>query len=296
MVLLSIITPHYNMPDTLRRLVDSVPREDWIEHIVVDDKSDTDPEKLAEVKAYVTDKGSIWIDNTTDQKGTGICRDLGIQKATGKWVLIADADDYFIKGAADILCKYLDDEADVIYFAPCSIREGNNGRSYRHVPYRRLIQHFVSDPGEACEMRLRYMYVLDLSKMIRRNMIIENDVRSSLSPVANDVMFSILCAYYAKTVKATSETVYCMTQHPGSLTTTKNVEHFRKRIEIYIEQDRFMKEHLSESDYAYTRISARTMLLQCLLDYGIKEFFATVKHLRENHAPINLLALKVRRR
>lgn len=295
MVMLSIITPHYNMPDTLCRLADSIPRKEWIEHIVVDDKSDTGSKRLAETKEYVTAKGSIWVDNTTVHKGTGICRDLGIQKAAGKWILIADADDFFIDGAADILHKYLDDEADVIYFAPASIKEGKKERSLRHVPYKRLVERFISHPGEESEMRLRYMYVLDLSKMIRRSMIIENDVRSSMSPVANDVMFSVLCAYHAKTVKASTETVYCITEHPGSLTTTKNVERFRMRIDIYIEQDRFLKEHLSESAYANTRISARTMLLQCLFDYGIKEFLSTMKHLRKNHAPINLPAAKVRK-
>lgn len=292
MALLSIITPHYNMTETLKRLVDSIPDEEWIEHIVVDDKSDTKPEKTADAKRYVTAKGSIWIDNTTDLKGTGVCRDLGIQNASGKWIMIADADDFFVEGAFDILKRYIDDEADVIFFAPCSVNERRKGRSFRHVPYKRLVDRFVSDPGEENEMRLRYLYVLDLSKMIRRNLIRENNIKSSTSRVANDVMFSVLCAFHAKAVRAVPETVYCITENKGTLTTTKNVEHFRKRIDIYIEQTVFMKEHLSKRAYGKTRISARTMLLQCLLDYGIKEFFATVKRLRKEHAPINLLAMK----
>lgn len=296
MILLSIITPHYNMPDTLRRLIDSIPEDDRIEHIIVDDKSDIDGKKLADARAYAAAKGSIWINNDTDIKGTGTCRDLGIQKATGKWIIIADSDDYFTKHAFEIMQRYTDDEADVIYFAPTSIRESDGGMSSRHAPYKKLVDRFVTDPGQESEMRLRYLSVPDTSKMIRRSLIMENGIKSSVSPVANDVMFSVRCAYHAKSVKATSDVVYCITESEGTLTTTKNKERFRKRIDVYIEQAGFLKEHLPESAYADTRISARTLVLQSLMDYGVKEFIHTIKHLREKHAPVNPLAIKVRRR
>jgi len=37
---LSIIIPHYNIFELLRRLLDSIPKKDNIEIIVIDDKSD----------------------------------------------------------------------------------------------------------------------------------------------------------------------------------------------------------------------------------------------------------------
>ncbi len=293
MVLLSVITPHYNMPDTLRRLADSIPDEDWIEHIIVDDKSDIDTKLLADVKAYVCDKGSIWIDNDTEHKGTGICRDLGIQKASGKWIIIADADDYFTAEAFRIMQSYLEDEADIIYFAPDSVKEGSGKRSSRHIPYKRLVDCYVKEPGEENELRLRYLSVPDTSKMIRRSLITENDIHSSLVSVSNDVMFSVRCAYHAKSIKAESKPVYCITEGMGTLTTTKNVERFRKRIDVYIEQDHFLKEHLPDGAYGKIRISARMLVLQSLSDYGFGEFLATIRKLRKNHAPINPLALRI---
>ena len=295
MILISVITPHYNMTDTLRRLRDSIPEEDWIEHIIVDDKSDTDAAELEAAKAYAAGKGSIWIDNDTELKGTGICRDIGIRKASGKWILIADADDYFIKGAFDTMRRYVREEADIVYFAPISIRERDGGRSCRHVPYKRLVDRYAADPCSENELRLRYLSVPDMSKMIRRSLIIENNVKSSPSPVANDVMFSVLCAYHAKSVKAVRDAVYCITEGEGTLTTTKNAELFRKRIDVYIEQVNFLREHLSLSSYADTRISPRAMLLQCLADYGLKEFFLTIKHLKRENIPLNLLALRLKK-
>ena len=95
MIRLSIITPYYNMPETLCRLSASIPQEPWIEHIIVNDKSDMDPAALLNAKQYVTARGARWYDNTTQYKGTGICRDIGIRRAAGEWILIADADDFF---------------------------------------------------------------------------------------------------------------------------------------------------------------------------------------------------------
>lgn len=294
MVLLSVITPHYNMPDTLCRLRDSIPNDGWIEHIVVDDKSNCDGEKLNEAKSYVTARGSIWVDNKSDQKGAGVCRDLGIQKATGQWVMVADSDDYYVDGAFDIIAKYMEDEADIVYFPPTSIKKPENTPSDRHIPYMKLVTGYVSEPGKRSEMKLRYISVPDTSKLIRLKLIQDNCVKSSSSLVANDVMFSVRCAYYAKKIKASEEVIYCITESDGTLTTTKDVSRFRKRVDIYIEQNGFLREHLPAEDYSETCLSARGLIRQSLRDYGIGEMIRTVKCLRKNKAPINVFAKKIR--
>ena len=154
MILLSIITPHYNMPDSLPKLRDSIPEEPWIEHIVVDDKSDCDAKALAEVKEYVTKHGSIWVDNMTEKKGAGVCRDIGIRQAKGRWVLVADADDFFVDGAFAIISQYLNDEADIIYFTPTGIKVPSGEASERHAPYKKLVEEHVSYTDQKSEMRL----------------------------------------------------------------------------------------------------------------------------------------------
>lgn len=42
MIRLSIVIPHYNTPDLLQKLLDSIPVDEGIQVIVVDDKSDRD--------------------------------------------------------------------------------------------------------------------------------------------------------------------------------------------------------------------------------------------------------------
>jgi len=42
MIYYSFVIPHYNTPDLLQRLIDSIPQREDIEVIVVDDNSDDD--------------------------------------------------------------------------------------------------------------------------------------------------------------------------------------------------------------------------------------------------------------
>ncbi len=294
MIRLTVITPHYNMVRTLRRLIDSVPKRDWIEHIIVDDKSD-DGAALAEVKSYAAAAGARWIDNLTEQKGTGVCRDIGIREAKGGWIMIADADDYFTDGAFDVIGEYLEDEADIIYFAPTSRKEGSGEKSERHVPYRRLVHEYAVKKNREEELRLRFLSVPDAFKMIRRSMITDHGITSSKKPVSNDVMFSVRCAYHAKKIRAVEEVIYCITESPGTLTTAKNVQRFRTRIDVYIEQCLFLKKHLTRKDFRLIGLSASGLLLQCYREYGKAETVRALGQLLRNRVPVNLLDLQTRR-
>ena len=291
---LTIITPHYNMPDTLRRLVDSISKEDWIEHIIVDDKSDIEPGSLNDAKAYVTAQGSIWIDNTTEKKGAGVCRDIGVEHARGKWITFIDSDDFYVEGAFQTIAKHLDDKEDIIYFPPTSVFEGTNEPSQRHVPYMNLVNEYLSDRSKEHEIHLRYQSAPAVSKMIRSSMIHENNIHSSDTPVGNDVMFSMQCACHAKSITADEKTIYCITKSKGTLTTAKDVKRYRKRLDIYTEWLRYLKQNLPEDEYAMTGISARGLLFAGLLSYGPIELIRSIRYLRKNKVPINPFCGKVR--
>ncbi len=295
MIRLSIITPHYNMPKTLKRLSESIPDRDWIEHIIVDDKSDTDPTAIDEAKQFVLNRGARWFDNTTDIKGTGICRDTGIENASGEWILIADADDYFVDGAFDLIEKHLDDQADIIYFTPTSKKEENGLEGSSHIPYHRLVSKYVENKSRENELRLRYLCVADTCKLIRREIIVSRGIKSSYTVVANDVMFSTGCAFYAQKIEAFNDVIYCIMERPGTLTRTKNVQWLRQRIDIYSEQCSFLRERLPKDSFDDIGLSASGLLLQCYRDYGIIETLRGIHTLRRNKAPVDLLDLKTRK-
>ena len=295
MIRLSIITPYYNMPETLCRLSASIPQEPWIEHIIVNDKSDMDPAALLNAKQYVTARGARGYDNTTQYKGTGICRDIGIRRAAGEWILIADADDFFTDNAFEIIRRHIEDPADLFYFAPTSIKEGTSQKSDRHIPYERVVREFAQAPTRENELRLRYLSVPDTSKLIRREMIRKYKITSSHSAVSNDVMFSTRCAYHADKIAVSGEAVYCITEGAGTLTTTKDVGRFRQRIDMYIRQCRFLKKHLPEDSFSLIGLSASGLLYQCYRDYGQMEVMRSLLRIIRYKAPVNILDLQTRR-
>ena len=126
----SIIIPHYNIPDMLERLLKSIPLQDNIEVIVVDDKSDKNLDRLELLKLNYPNV--IFLDNTLS-KGAGNSRNIGMSNAKGKWILFADADDYFTEDFYEIVSKHIDDKDDVIFFFPTSVDFKTGKETGRHV-------------------------------------------------------------------------------------------------------------------------------------------------------------------
>ena len=86
----SIIIPHHNSPSLLQRLLNSIPERNDLEVIVVDDNSDE------EKRAYSSrsDVKILYIDKL-QTRGAGKARNEGLAVAQGKWLLFADADDFY---------------------------------------------------------------------------------------------------------------------------------------------------------------------------------------------------------
>jgi glycosyltransferase involved in cell wall biosynthesis len=88
--LVSVIIPYYNRPGKLLRALQSVMAQDYrpIEVIVVDDASTIPPEGLEQFSSLLHIKNS-------QNKGPGLSRNAGMQKATGSYLAFLDCDDYW---------------------------------------------------------------------------------------------------------------------------------------------------------------------------------------------------------
>ncbi len=107
----SFIIPHKNSPCLLSRCLDSIPERDDVEIIVVDDNSDED------LKPYTErdDTKIIFLDEKSSC-GAGHARNIGIENATGKWLLFADCDDYYMPNFLMVLDRFKDQDIDILYF------------------------------------------------------------------------------------------------------------------------------------------------------------------------------------
>lgn len=247
MYLFSVIIPHYNSVLSLKRLIDSIPVDPSVQLIIVDDKSSED---LSEVETLVKARSGIFLHNTTDKKGAGTCRNLGLSQATGKWLVFADADDYFLTGAFDIMMRHIDSEADIIHFIPTSIDLRTGKVSNRHTWCEKLVRRYLADSTvEENGMMLRYRYMVPWSKMIRNKMVQDAGIRFDEVMVSNDIMFSAKCGYCAKKIDAFAEKIYCVTRADGTLTTRHDEGLCRIRAIVFKEKYTFLAERVNFKKY-----------------------------------------------
>ena len=285
--MLSIVIPHYNSINTLRKLLDSIPVRDDIEIIVVDDKSNkniTEFNQLVESEKYNHVK---FLKNNTNKKGAGVCRNIGLRYVTKEWILFADADDFFMDGFVDKIKDYVDTDFDIVYFTPTSIDLITNEKSDRHVVFEKLINDYLQKKDRKSELKLRYEFPVPWSKLIKVQLIKENDIQFDEVIAANDIMFSAKIGYHAKKITASENVIYCVTKNKGSLTNTISEEVFDTRLQVRINYCKYLKNKLNKDDQQHINLRGRAMLLYSItFKLGIKKVISTYMILKKNNIEI----------
>lgn len=275
-IMLSIIVPYYNYVSGLRKLLKSIPVDDRIEVIVIDDGSYLECKQFAELKNETKNKNIIYW-SECENGGAGRARNKGIDMANGKYVLFADCDDFFVEDAFDIIIRtlYSYNDADVIFFAPTSITIEEKP-SERHEIYEKLVKSYVEDDGVLNETRLRFLFFSPCSKLIRRDLIIKRHIRFDEIKYSNDVMFSTKVGYYAKKVFAQNTSIYCIVEHEGSLTKNTCEEALMKRRKVYMRWKYFLCTHISCKKIRYIGLPYR-VYVAVILEF-IRIIFYEMRH------------------
>lgn len=215
---ISIIIPTKNSPQLLERCLQSIPIKEDIEVIVVDDNSDS---SQVDFKHYPgLNRPYTQVLFTKEGKGAGYARNIGMNHATGKWLLFADSDDFYNKGAFDELSKYVDSSAEVIYFNVNSVDTNTLKPSNRDKNFQKYIDLYLGGKDKNGDS-IKFRKWEPWNKMIRRDFIKSHDIRFDEIPRCNDMIFSLLVSFYAKCIEIIDTKVYCVTTNPQSITKTK---------------------------------------------------------------------------
>ena len=196
----TFIIPHKNCPDLLQRCVDSIPERDDVQVIIVDDNSDTDKKPSVDRKGV-----EVVLLDAEHSKGAGRARNVGLERANGKWLLFADADDFYTDYLSTLLNKYADDETtDIVYLNACMFDENGNITPFKT---DKLINNYISGIKGA-EMDLRYNLWTPWSRMLKRLVVTENHLFFDNLPAGNDVMFGLKSSKFSRNIHVEKKVTY----------------------------------------------------------------------------------------
>lgn len=289
---LTIIIPHFNMPQELARLLDSIGCRNEVQIIVVDDHSDQFPDELAVCKEryqYV-----LFCETDRGKKGSGAARNTGLRQAKGKWLLFADSDDLFLPGWFDVISPYMDCGFDLVCFSPTS-KKRDGTASKRHERYARLVKNYLSS-SYGGEEHLRGHFAGPWSKLIRRSLADRYHIIFDEVFYSSDVMFSAKVGYYARKITAVNTPFYCIIEHEGSLTQNKSAEVFCRRLRIACERELFFQKRFTKKQFnAYGRMCFLSSAIDALKKgYDWQTIVTMQKIFRKYHIPFVIINYRKR--
>lgn len=233
---ITVIIPHYQSTETLKKCLQSIPKDSCIQVIVVDDHSPK-IELLEEVKAMFSQFTFIRLEQNG---GAGRARNEGLKIARGKWLIFADADDYFLPNAFDYFIENYENNADIIHFKAQSWDLVHHIKSNRYLKRSQFVDDYIKGERGA-EENLRYRWHGPCAKMIRKALVDEYNIVFDETRYSNDAMFSIKAGHYAKKIDADCREVYCVTVSSNSLTKKVDYNSIMCRYEVLCRCNNFLK-------------------------------------------------------
>ena len=231
----SLIIPQRNSISTLPRLFASIPEREDIEILLVDNT----PEPITKEQVGAGhDYQLLWSSPT---RFAGGARNEGMDHAKGKWLIFADADDYFAPNAFEVFEQYRNSDADIIYFCADGVYPETGERSEQADLYTNLVSNYLKNPNN--EWGLRLSFHVPWAKMVRRSFVEENHIRYDEVVANNDDYFSLQSGYFAKKIEAVDKVVYLYVVSHGSLMRRRSYEVMRTRYEVILRCNQFKKQH-----------------------------------------------------
>jgi len=237
----SIIIAHYDIPDLLMRCLKSIPVSEDIQVIVVDDNSpdaDTYLERYPELS-----RPYLEFIRAPKNGGAGYARNIGLDHAKGKWLLFADADDFYVDNMYEIINTHVESDADVIYFQKRAVHSENLNCKSSRSGYIDEIMDIYIKTGDELPVRTRHH--VPWGKMIRKSLIENHHIRFEEIKYSNDILFSVHVGCLAKKIEAIDTVLYVVTSHEGSATYEfcKKPDELRIRAGAAFRYDSFLFQH-----------------------------------------------------
>lgn len=228
-ITISCIMPVYNSEKYIRETLDSMLNQSFthFELICVDDCSIDQSFDI--LKEYQTKDKRIKIISNEKNMGAGESRNIGFKKATGKYIIFVDSDDIFdsdmFEKAYRCAC---DTDADVVCWGYRIERCAINGITEKTITYNRVKASTLTNKNISLKDIKEMSYAV-FTKLIKKQLIDEFNIRFQDLPNSNDVFFVSQVLFRAKKVVMLNQ---CLMTYKYNL--DENLSSKRSRKENYI--------------------------------------------------------------
>lgn len=214
-MILSVIIPCYNCASVIQRCLDSIDYPD-AEIIVVDDGSSDDSAKV--VGEYARNHASVRLLQKANG-GVSSARNMGIDAATGKYVMFVDADDFVLPYSIEKAVGIIEQSgADVLKFSYHTVTEGMV-RHFGEEDVRPVSTEIIKGRYEALKRNDVPDYLV-WDGIYRRDLITDNHIRfhTDLHLHEDDVFMGELYCH-VDAVAITNLRVYCYVESSSQSST-----------------------------------------------------------------------------
>ena len=247
----SAIVPVYNAERYIMECAESLVRQTLaeIEIIFVNDASTDESEKLLEkyVENYSDKVKLVSLERNSKQ---GAARNIGVKQSNGEYIMFVDSDDYLDTDACKAMYeKAVNNDADIVF---CDYEEISiETTKYKH----HISQAYVGELNKEKKRLLLTTSVVPWAKLIRKSLILENDIWFPEGKSYEDQATTYLYYLYAKKAEYVARAYYKYRVTSISTSTQKNqTRHFEalEMAQLLIERIKkrgFLDEYYPEIEY-----------------------------------------------
>lgn len=264
--LVSVIVPVYNVEKYIEECLDSIINQTYqqIEIIIVEDGStDESPKRI---QKYLTDDRIIFIEQKN--KGLSGARNTGMIRATGKYVLFVDSDDYIdITLLSDLVPKMEENQLDLIRFNGMAFTDGMKkkiNQKYYDFSHRLMENYIYQEDSFKANSRTFvspvYLYLTKISVLTENKLVFREDI------IHEDELFTPQVFIHIETMMYVNQFYYYRRYRENSIMTIQTPEQLQRSFDSYVKIGKELE--LYYQDNAYSKEQKRLIKRQILSIYN----------------------------
>ena len=218
----SVIIPIYNSGKYIEGCLRSLFEQtlDDIEYIFIDDCSTDESVEIlkAVLKEYPKRCSYVSLIRNTKNCGPSTSRNNGIEKAVGKYIIFCDSDDIVERDGYELMYNMAEEnEADMV---SCGVYVDSNNES---IPILFEKQVPLSKTLQDCDTLEGVLYSSSCNKLIRRDLLIDNNIRFDGSiRMWDDLYFTFIVRFYCKIDCVLNKPLYHYCKYNDDSITSQN--------------------------------------------------------------------------